>query len=232
MTDILQLDKRCLPIHAVFWRASYDCRGRCTDITHHRNPLFSSLLDTSPEKLLAIDTLHTVNYGPLMRITACTLWRVVLSNPWDLPGSDATVIDQDVRRIRLGMRQFFDDADIPHDRRIGDLTLTMLGDRRGCVVRGDYVHPGCVLKTKAAETSVLFQYALNLLESPLGANVKYRNHLLAACHAMKTWLEVTRTDDVCLSASACQQLVDSAQRHLIHSDRAHIAMVPKHHFLL
>ena len=166
-----------------------------------------------------------------MRWAAAVVWRVLLSNPWNLPGSESAVLDMGVRRLRLHMVRWFQDAGIPRDRRIGDLTLTMLGAKRGCVVRGDHPHPGTVLKTKAAETGIMFEWALNLLQSEFGGGVQHREHLVVAGRALQRWLDITRTDSLCLSLPESQELRDCAQRHLVYSRRAMIALVPKHHFL-
>ena len=178
-----------------------------------------------------MDSLHTVYYGPMQKWTSATLWRILLKNPWNLPGSDSAVLDLGVRRLRVHMLEYYAEAGIPPNRRIGDLTLTMLGERRGCVVRGDHPHPGTVLKTKAAETGIMFQWTLSLLQSPVGAGVQLYDDLLISGNALERWMQTTReTNDFCLSISECQKLCDEAQRHLIHSRKAQIAFVPKHHF--
>ena len=86
------------------------------------------------------------------------------------------------------------------------------------------------MKTKAAETGILFEWALRLVQTPEAANVPYLQPLVSAGKALDRWLQVTRTEDFCLPISACQELCDNSQRHLIHAREARIGMVPKHHF--
>ena len=226
-------DTKAVPFTAVFWRTHTDHVGRCTDISNHRNPLFCDELGTDPSHVLAVDSLHSVYYGPMQKWASATLWRILLRNPWNLPGPDSAVLDLGVRRLRTHMLEYFTEAAVPHNRRVGDLTLTMLGERRGCVVRGDHPHPGTALKTKAAETGIMFNFALSLLQTPLvvGAGVQHYSDLVISGKALDRWMETTRsTNDICLSVPECQILRDEAQRHLIHCRKTLIAMVPKHYF--
>jgi hypothetical protein len=227
----LMLPCQALPFEVILWRAHFDALGRCTDAAMHRNPMFCSELGTNPQDILAIDALHTVYYGPVMRWASSVIWRVLLSNPWNLPGADGAVLETGVRMLRKDMLRHFEESHVPHDRRINDLTLKMLGEKRGCVVRGEYPHPGGGLKLKAAECGIAFKWAISMLRKDcISSGVLYRSELLSAGLALETWLAVTRSEEICLSVPECQELVDSAQRHLLHSRRAMVAFVPKSHF--
>ena len=111
--DIMLLYSKRLPLVVTFWRAHYDDRNRCTDSVNHRNPIFCEELGSNPEDVLAIDSLHMVYCGPIMRWTAAALWRVILSNPWMFPGADGHVIDLGDRRLQVDILKYFDDAGVP-----------------------------------------------------------------------------------------------------------------------
>ena len=230
LTDVTFLDSRPLPVTIIFWRTHRDGRGRCLDMVHHRYPIFNDDIGMDPARVLAVDGLHTVYYGPVMKWSSAVIWRVLLSNPWDISAAESTVLDLGVKKLRSHQIGWYETEGIPHDRRIGDLTVVMLGDKRGCTVRGSHPHPGTTMKTKAAETGILFEWSLSLLKSELGARVQHSDDLLKSGRALQQWLEITRTQAFCLSMSECQRLCDCAQRHLLHSRFAGIAMVPKHHF--
>ena len=164
--------------------------------------------------------------------TSAVIWRVLLSNPWSLRGSLATVKEDGVKRLRTHQLAWYEAENIPHGRRLGDFTVVMLGESRGCELNDDsYAHPGTTMKTKAAETGILFRWALDIIQDDqLASQVAYRSNLLIAGRSMQEWLELTRTGELCLTILEYQKLRDSAQRHLVHSRIARIALVPKHHF--
>lgn len=230
LTDVMLLDEQPLPIVATFWRARSDFAGRITDPVMHRNPLFADDLGTSPQAIVAVDSLHSVYYGPMMRWSSATLWRVLLSNPWNLPGPDGQVLDLGTRRLRAHMFTWFEQQNIPHDRRIGDLTLTMLGSREHCTVGGERPHPGTILKTKAAETGIIFEWAMALVQSDLGRLVPHQGELIRSGANLQRWMDITRTSTLVLTPALSQELRDCSQRHLMHSSRALIHFIPKHHF--
>ena len=127
------------------------------------------------------------------RRSSGVIWRVLLSNPWSLPGPASLVLESGITRLRTHQLNWYVSEAIPQDRRIGDLTLVMIGDNRGCTVGDSHPHPGTIMKTKAAETGILFEWALDLLRSELGSQVPYRTDLLIAGRSMQQWLDVTRT---------------------------------------
>ena len=128
------------------------------------------------------------------------------------------------------MMNYFEVASIPSDRRLNDFKLNMIGQR------GDYAvgeveraHPGCPMYMKAAETGIVFGWARSLLAEK-GSKLRTFRSLTAAGDALHEWLEVTRRAGDILTEVEHQSLVDNCQRHLLHSARALVAFVPKHHF--
>ena len=129
LTDVTFLDSRPLPVTIIFWRTHRDARGRCLDMVHHRNPMFNDDIGMEPARVLAVDALHTVYYGPVMKWSSAVIWRVLLSNPWDISAAESTVLDLGVKKLRSHQIGWYETESIPHDRRIGDLTVVMLGDK-------------------------------------------------------------------------------------------------------
>ena len=189
--------------------------------------MFSRALGTDPDSCLAIDTLHTVYYGPVMRWTAAALWRILLANPWGFVGSFEEKMSLCVRRLRLDLFEWLERCNIPHDRRIGDLTLAMLGEDKGCTFGGLTPRPGCMLKTKAAETGLLMEWAIQLLKDYPGA--AFREELLVASEALLEWLDTIRASPLNVPGAAQQRMADCAVRHLVMCERAMVTFVPKSH---
>lgn len=227
MLDHALLDTMEIPFHITFWRSSWDRTGSCKDPVIHRNPLFSVALGTSPNRTLAVDALHTVYYGPVMRWTSAVLWRVLWANPWGCVGAKPLKLEFGVRRLRSDMFAWFKEHGTPADRRLGDLTLTMLGSE-DC---DNGIHPGCMMKTKAGETGVLMGWALDLLREHLDV-VPLGKDLLSAGEALWKWLDIARTSPILLPLDSQQTLMDCAQRHLIDAQRGSVGFVPKHHMFL
>ena len=229
MLDTSVIDEGLLPLRVLFWRPTRNAQGLVVDAVVNRCPLFSPELGTSPSDTLAIDTLHTVNYGPMMRFTTAAIWRVLLLNPWGFVGNQDARMELCVRRLRTHLFAWYQTRGVPAEKRLGDLTLAMLGPSLGHGF-GDLEnpHPGCMAKSKAAETAMLMDWAIDLLRDYEG--VPYRSELLAAGVALRDWAELTARAPLRLPISSQQQLCDLALRHLTNAQRARIDLVPKHHF--
>eukprot|EP00973_Karenia_brevis_P066412 9229977-Karenia_brevis.AAC.1 len=94
--------------------------------------------------------MHTVYYGPVMRLTSAMLWRILKSNPWNIHGNPSVVMQRGVRQIASELKSWQRRESIPFSDRINDLTLKMLGPAR----ETEEHHPGGALKLKAAETQL------------------------------------------------------------------------------
>ena len=184
------------------------------------------------EDVIAVDALHTVYYGPVQRIASCIMWRVLLNNPWGIPGDQDLMLERGARRMAASMALWYEQNNVPQDRRVGSLSLSMFGDRKGHKVRAadDDGHPGCGLKLKAAECGAILPWAASLLRGPVGADVQHKDELLRAANAMLAWLELSREAENVVTAAQAQALVDQAQRTLLYMDAAKMHFVPKFHF--
>ena len=227
LLDVDHLRRAELPITCTLWRATY-AGAVCLDPVIRRCPLFSPAIGTSPVASLAVDTMHTVYFGPAMRFASAVLWRVLLGNPWGIRGTQAAILDLGCRRLHSDLRLWCEQTGVPHEKRLNELTLGMLGSLEGCSVTGHKRHPGSVLKTKAAETGLLVPFAMHLL-SMYGGVVDCKASLQEAGAALCEWLDIVRAEDRIVLPSAQQQLIEEAQRHLLYSAKAGITHTPKHH---
>ena len=65
---------------ALFLRASEDEGGKVSDSVSHRFPLLKLEWGTRPATSMAVDSLHTVYYGTLSRISSAGFWKIL--NVW------------------------------------------------------------------------------------------------------------------------------------------------------
>eukprot|EP00969_Alexandrium_andersonii_P296810 13116088-Alexandrium_andersonii.AAC.1 len=165
-----------------------------------------------------------------MRWTSAVVWRVLLSNPWGHDGALGIKLEMGCRRLRGDLFEWFRDSGIPHEKRVSDLTLKMLGHDDHTLDPSE-LHPGCMLKTKAAETSVLMEWAIDLL-AKYRDHVEYFDELRAGGTSLKEFLDIIKAEPLCMSRSAQQRLMDCTLRHLVNAERAQIRMAPKHHMFL
>ena len=89
-------------------------------------------------------------------------------------------------------------------------------------------HPGCVMKTKAAETMIVVDWAIDLLDRYTG--IPFHAEMKAAGKALQKWMNIIRSSPTNLSVEDQQHMRDCMQRHLMQAERAQIHFVPKHHF--
>jgi len=220
LADVSFFDDRPLPFRAVFWRPTYDAKGSRMDPVHHRNPLFAEDLATSPVQCLAVDTLHTLYYGPVMRWVSAVVWRVLLANPWGFRGAKKAKLELACRQLRGHLRAWSVEAGIAAGDRLGDLTLSMLG--------GEPAPEGCMMKTKAAETGMLMPWALRLLQE-YEPHIDCADELTAAGNALVDYMAILRSQPMIMPRHKQQECLDACLRHLVNAERAGLHMVPKHH---
>ena len=230
LPDVMAIDTAPLPTTVCFWRVRYDIRRRARGSVMRRNPMFCDRLGTTPSIVLQVDVLHSLNFGLMERVTSASIWRIILSNPWGLRGADSRIRDQAIGLLRGNMLAWFS-ANVASDRRIGDLTEKMLGDRKECSTDGNIVHPGACLKLKAAEMHSFMLWVTELLRSPLGDKAAYRDDLLAVLDALERWINVSKHADMVLSLAQSQALRDECQRALLHARRAMVSFTVKAHML-
>ena len=86
MTDVARFETMSWPFQLLFWRQSRNADGALLDAVVHRSPLIDGDQGTT-HQTIAIDGLHSVYKGPVMRVSAAILWRTLLSNPWGVQGT-------------------------------------------------------------------------------------------------------------------------------------------------
>ena len=85
LLDVGAVESMRLPRVLTFWRPTWH-GDSCVDPMRFRCPLFCTQLSTSPQSSVAIDSLHTLYFGPMMRCEAAVFWRLVNVNPWRVRG--------------------------------------------------------------------------------------------------------------------------------------------------
>ena len=131
--DIFGLAKLNVPFTATFWRPRRGDRDlEIIDSLHHRCPLFSEELGTSPHRTLAVDALHTLFLGPILRFISCVLWRILLMNPWRVNGDLDTVLNIGIMWLNGDLETWQVQENVDLNRRVHGLTLKMMGKRMGC----------------------------------------------------------------------------------------------------
>ena len=129
LMDVGKLTSLVLPATVVFWRARRDEKNRIMDPISNRSPFFSSRLHLSPQRSLAIDFLHTVAYGPVIRFVSAGLWRMILKNTFKVSGDIANVIDGCVNFLTAELDLWQACQKIPSSKKVSRLTVKMLGNR-------------------------------------------------------------------------------------------------------
>eukprot|EP00959_Pyramimonas_sp_CCMP1952_P078749 1646282-Pyramimonas_sp.AAC.1 len=194
-----------------------------------RCPLFDiAELHTSPSRSLAVDSLHTLYYGPVQRYVASAMWRVISTNPWNCTGTLKARLEIGCRRLSEDMGRWFggDGSWVPHSQRIGFITLGSLGSRKN--VQDLAKHPGGPMSFKAAETGVLLEFALHELQATGGAQ-KYGSHMMQAGHTLCRYLQLVRDNPCIVSDAACKELMTCMCVHLRCCELVGISLTPKHH---
>ena len=217
------------PIELTFWRVSLAGDGTSMDAVCHRCPLFSDVLGTSPDRSLCVDTLHTVYYGPVMRWVSAALWRMALANPWGLRGTADVQKELAIRRLNANLQSWQVREKVPANRRIGELTLKMVGNSLGA--NNEHLHPGTNVNLKAAEMGLMLKFCVDEVQRS-GRRLKFYDELLAAGQSLVTWLAIIHEAPLVMQPAQLQALMDSAVRHLVHCERCRISFAPKHHLFI
>ena len=128
--DIAALSQVKLPASIKFWRTRTGSEGALLDSVHHRCPIFNNVLCTSPARTLAIDAMHCLHLGVIMRFVSSCLWRLLLENPWDFSGSESQIQDLALRQIWCELKSW-QEKNVPCSDRLDGLTAKMMGKSCG-----------------------------------------------------------------------------------------------------
>ena len=220
---------RAVPFQCLLWTVSCSAQGSLLDPVVHRCPLFDESTGITPDNI-AIDALHTVYYGPVQRFASAVLWRVNLSNPWDVRGSTLdSRLEAGAARMRIDLFDWQRKSNIPAGERLGDWNQKMMGDRRGAQHSPEMAHPGCALKLKAAETGLILIWACDLLMR-VGHEVPFRDELHQIGIALIEYLDALRSYPDVPSDEQCDRLYELMIQVNTLSQTSSIGIVPKHHF--
>eukprot|EP00969_Alexandrium_andersonii_P348128 15393630-Alexandrium_andersonii.AAC.1 len=164
----------------------------------HRNPLLEAPL-TDAMEVVMLDTLHTIYLGVILRYVSEVFWRTIEGRVW---GGADTSLDMCVRNLKVDLIGFYDEANVPQDSRIGDLTVGMMGKREASTI-----------KTKAGETACLLPFAIELCRRHRD-RLRASEALLAAGEALAEHLRLLRESPARLTLGTAQTLLDLCVRHL------------------
>eukprot|EP00959_Pyramimonas_sp_CCMP1952_P352094 7377198-Pyramimonas_sp.AAC.1 len=141
------------------------------------------MLKTSPADTLALDVLHTVHLGVAQRLGSVVFWRVLEANV-----ARKRALPQRVKSLESLLHTWYQTKDIPHESRLGRLTLGMIGG--GMKVRRgrSAPHPGVPMKIKGAEMAALLPFCKYLLELYF-ERVRFAGDLLSSVDAMLRWID-------------------------------------------
>ena len=126
ITDVGEgLETATPPFVCLFWRRRFEVRVR------HRNPLFCPELGIDPSINLALDFLHVVNLGVMLRLVHRMLWALIDA---DFTNSGEGTMEAraalGLARLRFDLSAYYRDMrhrGTPVDSEIQDLTGGMIG---------------------------------------------------------------------------------------------------------
>ena len=136
-------------------------------------------------------------------------------------------IDTCCKRLTADLLFWSNREKVPHDRRVRDITANMLGGGVNTIFFGE----GCLLKSKAAEVSMLLPFCLYLLQR-YGPALEHADSLIEAGVKLAEVKRELKTQGTVFELDALQRVFDQMQRHLILSDVVGIHFSPKHHLCL
>ena len=216
------------PFTCVLWRPSLGPDRQLLDAIAHACPIFDEDTGVSIGNI-CVDALHTLYMGPVHRFCSAVLWRILLNNPWKVR---ARTIDQ---RLLVGVARLRDDLmkwqrdNVPHNERLRDLTLGMLGDRRGALDDLESAHPGDSLRMKGGESGVVVIWTCSVL-AKFGEAIPFAAELREVGASLVDYLDSIRKYPLVLTRPQCDHLYSLMLRVNIPSKNACISMTPKHHF--
>ena len=228
MQDPHDFKTKPVPFQCMFWTAHFNGQNLADPVVH-MCPLFDEVTGVTIDNL-CIDALHTLYYGPVQRYASAVIWRVLLSNPWEIRGRTLdSRLNAGAARLRIDFMDWQTKNSIPHSERIGDWNIRMMGDRRGAIHSRELAHPGGSLKLKAAETGVVLLWACDLLMRH-GGDVPFKDELIQIGASLVEYLDALRSYPRVPSAAQCARLYELMITVNTLSQISTIGIVPKHHF--
>ena len=130
LPDVGALEHVALPITITWWTQPAAVHGRKIGLARKRNPLLCEELGLVPSLHCAVDSLHSLYLGPMLRLVNATLWRYLLANPWRIAGNKDQRLAIGVTRMRPSLDNYYTDNHISPQQQIYEFTLSMLGDAK------------------------------------------------------------------------------------------------------
>ena len=228
MPDPHEFFKKTPPFQTLVWRANMDGQ-RLLDPIAHSCPLFDEVNGITIENM-TVDTLHTMYFGPVQRVSSAIAWRILLANPWGVRGSRLDQrLEAGAARLKLDLFRWQEDRQIPSGERLRDWTLSMMGERKESQHTVELAHPGCHMKLKGAESGLVLLWVSDLLER-VGRNVPFAEELRLTVACLVQYLDIIRSCPMVPLPADSERLFGLMVQVNSVSKRAGVAMVPKNHF--
>ena len=197
LTDVADLGTKPLPLPVVFWRRHF-MGTQVTGKALHRNPLLTAPLLDAVEVVM-LDTLHTVHLGVILRYVSEICWRTIEGNPW---GIASAPLETSVRHLKVDMFAYYDVSGVPVDKRVGDLTIGIMGKMDSSSI-----------KLKSAEATSLLPFAVELCRR-YGGSIRSADVLRAAGTTLQAYLQLLVDAPAQVPLGMCQDLLDMCLRRL------------------
>lgn len=195
MPDVAQFEHlSAFPVTVVFWRRSREslCTRRC--------PLWDERLGITPDKVLAIDLLHTMYLGCLQEWAKCAAWALLKANYWGALGSDREKFQINVLSLRTHLKQWYKKWAAAKP----DQPLTQLADLRPKML-GTSQSPK--LAMKGLETYGFALFLEDVLRGCVAADehvVPFARPLLRSGQCLLRYISVLKENGKVLPARAAQ----------------------------
>ena len=185
-------------------------------------------LGITPSRTICVDTLHANYLGPVLVVCMRVMWVMIRAGIW-APGIAQSEEAANNVYVALLLKQdlfaFYKEWKTTNPGQklteVSDITPKMIG----AAGANPMDHKGCLMKVKAAETSILMGFALHALRTH---NLN-QPQLIAAGEALSNYLLVMHSADAVPSNTDCRLLMDHMITHLVLCEGAHVHYAPKHH---
>jgi hypothetical protein len=197
MIDVGEFDQiSVFPCIVMFWRTTSETLAK------HRNPLFNEKLGINPYRTLAIDPLHDIHLGVLLRFVTHVFWCLLLADVFKTRSGNKE------ERLKLGVSCLRGKLMTHYARRRAELkaqgkkyTTTELSQLTVKML-GTEMDPK--LRAKAAQTVGLLPFVVELLKEH-EKHIEFGSELLTAGLAIARFMEILKSNGRVLPHEATQE---------------------------
>ena len=180
-----------------------------------RNPLFDLF---GPRHIICIYLLHTFYLGLAKHFVGHTIWRMLSANVFRVVGPESVQHTVGLRHLMNDLKRWYLRNKIPHDLRVAELSMGMIGDKG---------HPD--FGGKAAESGILVQWATDLC-GRYADDVPNGHLMRSAGEALTTYSKILKETPLVVPVAVKPRLLDCVLRHIRMLNLSDIPLLPKHHY--